>query len=66
MCHTSLTNIPEVVGAIFVGNNDNGNFGVGFGGEHAVRSVGEVFLDIGADTFKGRFPERGQHYPSDV
>jgi hypothetical protein len=39
--------IPEVVGAIFVGHDDNGDLGIVFYRVDAVGCIGKVLLDIG-------------------
>src|SRR5690625_4248365 len=46
---------PEVVGAVFVRHDDHGHLGIGFDRVHAVRGVGEMLLDVGAEALQSRF-----------
>jgi hypothetical protein len=48
--------VPEVVGAVLVGHDDDGQLGVAFDGIHAVRGVSVMFLDVGREALKRRFP----------
>jgi hypothetical protein len=50
-----VENLPEVVGAIFVANNNDRNFGVRLDWVDTVRSIGEVLINVGSDTLEGGF-----------
>lgn len=50
-----IRNIPEVVGAIFVANNNDGDLGVRLDWIDTVRSIGEVLINVRSDTFEGGF-----------
>jgi len=50
---------PEVVGAVFVGHDDNGHLGVVLDGIDAVCRVRKVFLYIRRQALECRFPALG-------
>lgn len=51
-------NAPEVVGAVFVSDDDGSNLGVGLDGIDAVCRVGEVLLNVSAEALERRFSYR--------
>lgn len=50
-----IENLPEVVGAVFVANNDDGNLGIRLDWVDTVRSIGEVLINVRSDTLEGGF-----------
>lgn len=48
--------VPKVVGAVFVGHDGDGDFGIRFNGVYAKGGISEVLLHIGPEALQCRFP----------
>lgn len=47
--------LPEVVGAVFVADDNNGDLGVGLNWVDSMRSIGEVLVNVRSDALEGGF-----------